>query len=91
MTITTSRGLIRTPGLDGPLSRFSGLALVVAVVAVETLAVVLLQQRGYGHAVEALYLIGVLVVSVVCELGWRSPPRWGAPSHSYMRMPGSIS
>ena len=40
---------------------------VVAVVAVGTMAVVLLQHRGYGHAVEALYLIGVLVVSVVCE------------------------
>jgi signal transduction histidine kinase len=69
MTITKSQGLIRTAGLHGPLSRFSGFALVVVVVAVETLAGVLLQHRGYGHAVEALYLVGVFVVSVVCELG----------------------
>jgi hypothetical protein len=47
MTITKLKGLIRTPGLHGPLPRFSGFALVVAVVAVETLAVVLLQHRGY--------------------------------------------
>ena len=69
MTITKSQGLIRTPGLHGPLSRFSGFALVAAVVGVETLAVVLLQHRGQGLAVDVLYLIGVLVVSAVCELG----------------------
>ena len=69
MTITRSQGLIRTPGLHGLLSRFTGFALVAAVVGVETLAVVLLQHRGHGHAVEALYLIGVLVVSAMCELG----------------------
>ena len=49
---------------------FGGLALAVAVIAAETISVVLLQHRAHGEAFAALYLIGVLLSAALSELAF---------------------
>jgi K+-sensing histidine kinase KdpD len=59
-----------TPCLRPLSPRFGGLALAVAVIAVETISVVLLQHRAHGEAFAALYLIGVLLSAALSELAF---------------------